>query len=94
MTKKTRYLPGIVDLICFKIFNIRNLSGAIKHKKLLYLVNIDPLWAKQINGGMVVRYMPNSGHRGPPGTRVMTIFVFYVNPQSPNIEIFDVYGGL
>ena len=24
----------------------------------------------------------------------MTIFVFYVNPQTPNIENFDVYGGL
>ena len=38
--------------------------------------------------------MPNSGHGGPPGTRVMTIFVFYVNPQTPNIENFDVYEGL
>ena len=38
--------------------------------------------------------MPNSGQGGPPGTRVMTIFVFYVNPQPPNIESFDVYGGL
>ena len=36
--------------------------------------------------------MPNSGHGGPPGTRVVTIFVFYVNPQTPNIEkkIVDV----
>ena len=33
--------------------------------------------------------MPNSGHRGPPGTRVMTIFVFYINPQIPNIEYFE-----
>ena len=33
--------------------------------------------------------MPNSGHGGPPGTRVMTIFVFYVNPQIPNIEYFE-----
>ena len=35
---------------------------------------------------MVLRYMPNSGHGGPPGTRVMTIFVFYVSAQIPNIE--------
>ena len=35
---------------------------------------------------MVVRYMPDSDPWGPPGTRVMTIFVFYVNPQVPNIE--------
>ena len=33
--------------------------------------------------------MPNSGHGGPPGTRVMTIFAFYVNPQAPNIEYFQ-----
>ena len=38
--------------------------------------------------------MPNSGHGGPPGIRVMTIFVFYVSPQIPNIEKFEVYGGL
>ena len=31
---------------------------------------------------------------GPPGTRVMTIFVFYVSAQIPNIEYFEVYGGL
>ena len=43
---------------------------------------------------MIVRYMPNSGHGGPPGTRVITIFVFYVSAQLPNIEYFDVYGGL
>ena len=27
--------------------------------------------------------MLNSGHGGPPGTRVMTIFVFYVSVQIP-----------
>ena len=43
---------------------------------------------------MVVRCMPNSGHGGPPGTRVMTFFVFYVSAQIPNIEYFEVYGGL
>ena len=35
---------------------------------------------------MAVRRMQNSGHGGPPGTRVRTIFVFGVNPQIPNIE--------
>ena len=40
---------------------------------------------------MVVRYMPNSGYGGTPGPRVMTIFVFYVNPQIPNIEYFKAY---
>ena len=38
--------------------------------------------------------MPKSGHGGPPGTRVMTIFVFYVSGQIPNIEYFEVYGVL
>ena len=37
---------------------------------------------------MVLRYMPNSGHGGPPGTQFMTIFVFYVNPKIPIIEYF------
>ena len=43
---------------------------------------------------MVGRCMPNSDHGGPLGTRVMTIFVFYVSAQIPNIEYFEVYGGL
>ena len=38
--------------------------------------------------------MPDSGHGGPPGTRVMTIFSFYVSTQIPIIEYFEVYGGL
>ena len=40
---------------------------------------------------MIVRYMPNSDPWGPPGTSFMTIFVFYVNPQIPNIEYFEAY---
>ena len=43
---------------------------------------------------MVGRCITNSGHGGPPGTRVMTIFVSYVSAQIPNIEYFEVYGGL
>ena len=38
--------------------------------------------------------MPNSDHGGPPGRRVMTIFVFYVSAQIRNIEYFEAYGGL
>ena len=38
--------------------------------------------------------MPNSGHGGPHGTRVMAIFVFYVSAQIPNIEYFEIYEGL
>ena len=49
---------------------------------------------KQISDNMVVRYMPNSGHGGPPGTRVMTIFGSCVGSHFPNIQDFDVYGGL
>ena len=40
---------------------------------------------------MVVRYMPNSGHGGPPGTRVMNNFVFYLSTQISIIEYFVVY---
>ena len=43
---------------------------------------------------MVGRCMPNSGHGGPPGTRVMTIFFFYVSAQISNVEYLEVYGGL
>ena len=45
-------------------------------------------------GDMIVRYMPNSDPWGPPGSSFMTIFVFYVNPQTPNIQNSDAYGGL
>ena len=38
--------------------------------------------------------MPNSSHGGSLGTLVMTIFVFYVSAQIPDIEYFEVYGGL
>ena len=44
-------------------------------------------------GDMVVRYMPNSDPWGPLGTAFTTIFVFYVNLQTPNIENLGVYGG-
>ena len=38
--------------------------------------------------------MPNSGHGRLPGTRVMTIFVFYVSAQIRIIKYFEVYEGL
>ena len=38
--------------------------------------------------------MPTSGHGGPPGTQVMTIFVFFVGPHFSIIGYFDVYGGI
>ena len=40
---------------------------------------------------MVLRCMQNSGHGGPHMTRVMTMFVFYVNPPIPNIEKIQLY---
>ena len=43
---------------------------------------------------MVVRSMPNSGHGGPHGTRFKTILGSYVGPQIPNIQYFNVYGGI
>ena len=62
--------------------------------KTFNLIKIGVLWVWKNLGGMVGRCMPNSGHGGPPGTRVMTIFVFYVSAQIPNIEYFEVYGDL
>ena len=44
------------------------------------------------SGGMVGRCMPKYGHGGTPGTPFMTIFGFYVSPQLPSIEKFQVYG--
>ena len=35
--------------------------------------------------------MPNSDPWGLPGNSFMTICVFYVNPQIPNIEYFEAY---
>ena len=49
---------------------------------------------KKMFGDMVLRYMPNSDPWGPPGTRVITIFVFYVGPHFPNIQYFDVCAGI
>ena len=54
-------------------------------------INRNSLEVKQIFDSMVGRCMPNYGHGGPPGTRVVTNFVFYVNPQIPNIEYFEAY---
>ena len=45
-------------------------------------------------GGMVVTCMPNSGHGGPPGIPFMTIFGSCVGSHFPNIQYFDVCGGM
>ena len=63
--------------------------------------NFDVYGGLQILGGIsfvVSSSFPSKAVRIMSGdlflTRVMTIFVFYVNPQTPTIENFDVYGGL
>ena len=43
---------------------------------------------------MVVMCMPNSGHGGLPGTPFKTIFGSYVGRHFPNIQYFDVCGGI
>ena len=43
---------------------------------------------------MVLRYMTNSGHGGPPGTRVMIIAGSYVGRHFVNIQDFDVCWGI
>ena len=43
---------------------------------------------------MILRCMPNLDPWGPPGTRVMTILGIYVSAKIPDIEKFQVYGGL
>ena len=62
--------------------------------KLPILIKLGPFGNVKTSGDMVGRCMPNSGHGGPPGTRVIIIFVFYVSAQISNIEYFEVYGGL
>ena len=49
---------------------------------------------KKTFGGMVVTFMPNSGLGGRPGTPFMTIFGSYVGSHFPNIQYFDVCGGI
>ena len=53
------------------------------------LIKTVVLGYKKMFGDMVVRYMPNSDPWGPPGTPFMTIVVFYVNPQIPNLEYLE-----
>ena len=46
------------------------------------------------SGDMVGSFWLNMDLGGPPGTRVMTIFGFYVKSHFAKIEYFEVYGGL
>ena len=54
--------------------------------KMLKLIEIGALGLKKTFDNMVLRCMPNSDPWKPRGTSFMTILVFYVNPQIPNIE--------
>ena len=62
--------------------------------KTLNLIKIGILWAWKIVWGYGRKVHAKFWHGGPPGIRVMTIFVFYVSAQIPNIEYFEVYGGV
>ena len=68
------------------INRIINFYEPPKVLKTFNLIKIGILWAWKTFAGMVGRCMPNSGHGGPLGTRVMTIFVFYVSAQITNID--------
>ena len=45
-------------------------------------------------GNMVISFWLNMDPGGCSRTRVMTFFVFYAGPHFPDIEYFDVYGGI
>ena len=62
--------------------------------KMIKLIKIGVLGLKKTFGAMAVTCMTNSGHGGPPGTRVMTIFGFYVSTQTLNIAKNEEFGGL
>ena len=55
-----------------------------KPQKLVSLINFDPLWAcRNIKGhGKII--LVEYGPWGPPGTRVMTIFVTHVTTRHAN----------
>ena len=63
-------------------------------QKPLIQLKLGSFGCKKTFGGMVLRCMPKYGSGGPPGTSFMTIFGFYVSAQIPNIDYFEVYGGL
>ena len=55
----------------------------------MILIKFGVLGYNKMFGDMVARYMINSDPWGPPVTTFIIIFVFYVNPQIPNIEYFE-----
>ena len=70
-------------------------SGPPKNlKNCLFYLKLGSFGYGKTFGGMVVTCMPNSGHGGCPGSRVMTVFGSYVGHHFPNIQYFDVCGGM
>ena len=65
-----------------------------KYLKMIKLIEIGAFELKQISDNMVLRCMPNSGHGGLPGIRVMTNLGSYVGRHFANIQYFDVCGGI
>ena len=63
-------------------------------KKPIILLKTNTYGLNKILINIKLRCMPNSDPWGPPGTRVMTIFGFYVGRHFPNIQYFDVYKGI
>ena len=57
--------------------------------KTFNLIKIGVLWVWKNLWGSGRKVHAKFWHGGPPGTRVMTMFVFYVSAQIPNIEYFE-----
>ena len=62
--------------------------------KTFNLIKIGVLWKWKNLWGYGRKVHAKFWSWGSRGTRVMTIFVFYVSDQIPSIEYFEVYGGL
>ena len=62
--------------------------------KSLIWINSDPLWAWQNLRGYRKKVHANSSHGGPPGAGVMTTVGFYVGRHFPNIQYFNLCGGI
>ena len=60
----------------------------------LFYLKLGSTGCDRASGDMVGSYVPNSDPWGCFGARVMVIFMFYVGPRFPNIEYFEVYGGI
>ena len=61
--------------------------------KTFNLIKIGVLWVWKNLWGYGSKVHAKFWPWGIPWDRVMTIFVFYVSAQIPNIEYFEVYGG-